>query len=337
MKLDGTTGAATFSSSVTQPYGIFTGVTPAYPTSGQGIIDGNGGNLRLFAYADINFYTNSSQNMVIKSGGNVGIAETSPASKLSIGGVQGSTIGSNVALLVGNNGAAGTVGNMIQIGLHYNPAGATPASVIGAVFTSTTGYTKSDIFFATRDVTTDTAPTERMRITSGGNVLIGTTTDAGYKLDVNGTGRINGSLQVGSGSGGSGTATQSVFQDTYGGLRSAIYVKNTADYATGRGSGYSIQNGNGVEKAWFQIQANDATQTGYSLILGNSGGSLSIASSGAATFSSTIKTAGFGSTTAQPWKLGQLVTATVIGVNTTGYLTVEVNGSQYNLALANLA
>jgi hypothetical protein len=113
--------------------------------------------------------------MRITSGGNVGIGETSPASKLSIGGVQGSTIGSNVALLVGNNGAAGTVGNMIQIGLHYNPAGATPASVIGAVFTSTAGYTKSDIFFATRDVTTDTAPTERMRITSGGNVGIGTT------------------------------------------------------------------------------------------------------------------------------------------------------------------
>jgi hypothetical protein len=29
---------------------------------------------------------------------------------------------------------------------------------------------------------------------SGGNVLIGTTTDAGFKLDVNGTGRFNGSL-----------------------------------------------------------------------------------------------------------------------------------------------
>jgi hypothetical protein len=36
------------------------------------------------------------------------------------------------------------------------------------VITSAAGFTKSDIFFATRDVTTDTAPTERMRITSGG-------------------------------------------------------------------------------------------------------------------------------------------------------------------------
>jgi hypothetical protein len=31
-----------------------------------------------------------------------------------------------------------------------------------------------------------------MRITSGGNVLIGTTTDAGYKLDVNGSARVSG-------------------------------------------------------------------------------------------------------------------------------------------------
>ena len=50
-----------------------------------------------------------------------------------------------------------------------------------------------------------------------------------------------------------------------------------------------------------------------------------------------VTTAGFGSTTAQPWKLGQLVTATVTGVNLTGYITIEVNGTQYNLALANLA
>jgi hypothetical protein len=34
--------------------------------------------------------------------------------------------------------------------------------------------------------------TTRLKITSGGNVLIGTTTDAGYKLDVAGTGRFSG-------------------------------------------------------------------------------------------------------------------------------------------------
>jgi len=41
-----------------------------------------------------------------------------------------------------------------------------------------------------------TANTERLRITSGGNLLVGTTTDAGYKLDVNGTARVTGNLTV---------------------------------------------------------------------------------------------------------------------------------------------
>jgi len=38
--------------------------------------------------------------------------------------------------------------------------------------------------------------TQRMRLTNGGNFLIGTTTDSGYKLDVNGTGRFSGALTV---------------------------------------------------------------------------------------------------------------------------------------------
>jgi hypothetical protein len=41
-----------------------------------------------------------------------------------------------------------------------------------------------------------TTDLERMRITAGGNVLINTTTDAGYKLDVAGTGRFSSQLTV---------------------------------------------------------------------------------------------------------------------------------------------
>jgi len=55
------------------------------------------------------------------------------------------------------------------------------------------GYNGGHIWYTATTGTTGGALTwsERMRITSGGNVLIGTTTDAGYKLDVNGTGRIS--------------------------------------------------------------------------------------------------------------------------------------------------
>ena len=38
---------------------------------------------------------------------------------------------------------------------------------------------------------------EKLRIKSGGNVLIGTSTDSGYKLDVNGTMRVSGNVDIG--------------------------------------------------------------------------------------------------------------------------------------------
>jgi hypothetical protein len=44
------------------------------------------------------------------------------------------------------------------------------------------------------DFNTNTSGNPKLRITDGGNVLIGTTTDAGFKLDVNGTGRFSGAL-----------------------------------------------------------------------------------------------------------------------------------------------
>jgi len=76
---------------------------------------------------------------------------------------------------------------------------------------------------------------------------------------------VAGSLYVGNGSGGGGTATQSTFQDTFGGSRSTVYVQNAADYSTNRGAGYGINNGNGVLKASILSYANDANQDGYAL------------------------------------------------------------------------
>lgn len=59
---------------------------------------------------------------------------------------------------------------------------------------------------------------ERMRITSGGNVLIGTTTDNGFKLDVNGTGRFSNTI----------TAQKSVAYGIYGPNGYNINVINTS-------------------------------------------------------------------------------------------------------------
>jgi hypothetical protein len=46
-----------------------------------------------------------------------------------------------------------------------------------------------------------TADSIRMQITGGGNVLINTTTDAGFRLDVNGTARVSGRLEIQNSSG----------------------------------------------------------------------------------------------------------------------------------------
>jgi len=54
---------------------------------------------------------------------------------------------------------------------------------------------------------TNIPPTERMRLSSNNNLLIGTATDAGFKLDVNGTARVSGAI--------TGTSTLSVVGDIY--------------------------------------------------------------------------------------------------------------------------
>jgi hypothetical protein len=93
----------------------------------------------------------------------------------SVAQAQNTTLGTNVGLVVGTIDAAAGVGDLNQIGFHYNPSGSIPASIISSILTSTEGYTKSDLIFSTRAVTTNTAPTERMRIISSGFVGIGET------------------------------------------------------------------------------------------------------------------------------------------------------------------
>jgi len=90
-----------------------------------------------------------------------------------------------------------------SIGLGFtNGTYTEPPAEIAAVSTSSSGGTTADIVFGTRSVTTNTAVTERMRINSSGNVLIGRTVAT--------LGGGNGDdLQIGSGSGGAGLTIHS--------------------------------------------------------------------------------------------------------------------------------
>jgi hypothetical protein len=107
-------------------------------------------------------------------------------------------------------------------------------------------------------------------MTNAGNVLIGTTTDAGYKLDVNGTGRFSGNLTL------AASVVGLVLNDTSGSAAGSVIFQN-----------------NGTQKWNLTTLA-----TSNNFALWNNGGTNSynlqiVHSTGAATFSSSV-TAGQG-------------------------------------------
>ncbi len=108
-----------------------------------------------------------------------------------------STLGSGeVVRILGDDG--NTAGRVTELGFGAGPTGATFApALIGAVNISATGFGSKDLYFATRSSISDVAPTERMRITSSGNLIIGSPfTDGGQKLQVSGTASFAGTVTL---------------------------------------------------------------------------------------------------------------------------------------------
>jgi hypothetical protein len=112
--------------------------------------------------------------------------------------VQGGDIIATGSLFAGGSGAS--LGVIIRDVINTSIPSSSVKCVIGAA-NSGFGYLAGSLIIQPRTgvgaVTAfATEGTERMRVTSGGNILIGETTDAGYKLDVNGTGRFLDNLTV---------------------------------------------------------------------------------------------------------------------------------------------
>lgn len=117
----------------------------------------------------------------------VGATVIPPASASALLVTTQSTLGTGAHLALGGVTAAG---GLAQIGLGVGGGSPTYApAVVGYVATSATGSGKGDLLLATRDVTSDTAPTERLRVTSAGDVGIGTASPAA-RLEVAGTVRL---------------------------------------------------------------------------------------------------------------------------------------------------
>jgi hypothetical protein len=108
--------------------------------------------------------------------------------------------------------------------------------------------------------------TEKMRITSGGNLLINTTTDAGFRLDVNGTGRFSGSVII------NGTGNVLQLDKPTGAAMAISGSAGTTNYILFQGSNSTNPD--------LQIYTGGAIR-------------LTIASTGAATFSSSVTATSF--------------------------------------------
>jgi hypothetical protein len=161
-------GAATFSSSVAVGTLSLSGGT--IQSSGDYYIGTNNANF-------IQFYTSNQNRMIITSGGNVGIGTSSPSALLH---AYSSTNNAEVSRFEGAYSSSNSVvlarfsrlGNLVSNVIRY-------ADSKGLIeYGSTTGH---DIGFITSD-------TERMRITSGGNVGIGTNSPSRKLVIVGGNG-----------------------------------------------------------------------------------------------------------------------------------------------------
>lgn len=209
--------------------------------------------------------------------GRVGIGTTTPSGAVDIvtdiGGflpalrVQNTINGSawkNIGFFVGAASSTGNIGDNVNIGIKQNTITANNFSSLffynnadaGTAYVSTrhvthSGASTSDLLFGN---SSSGAPTTKMLIFNTGNVVIqngGSFSDAGYRLDVNGTARINGALTFASAS--TSIATQ-VSTSTYLLLTPATGLKISNDLwiPSGTSSGTTGYISNTNTQKYFQ-------------------------------------------------------------------------------------
>jgi hypothetical protein len=186
----------------------------------------------------INNISTSTTPFFIAEAGNVGIGTTSPVTKLDV------QLASNKHILFSNGNGQPEILATTDGGAAY-----TPLYLSGSIVA--------------------------LNPTSGGNVLIGTTTDAGQKLQVNGTGRFSSHV--------TGTCTASFNGDGFRAIASTTGAGGSQPgigYWTAAGSKRFINQLDVSGDTWSVTGA-----TGINYLL--------IAQSGAATFSSTVTATGF--------------------------------------------
>jgi hypothetical protein len=144
--------------------------------------------------------TNRGTNIIfqVNGDGKVGIGTSSPGVILEVARNNGGSTGGQLAL---RNSSASTLNSTTEISFLNDTGASGTGTRNGRIISQmeNTGNGASNMQFWTWSGSTDA---ERMRITSGGNVLIGTTTDNGSKLQVNGALRVEGGAGINVFSGG---------------------------------------------------------------------------------------------------------------------------------------
>jgi hypothetical protein len=259
-----------------------------------------------YATEDMFLLTNNTERLRINSSGNVGIGNSVPLGKLTISNAAGANAPSTVTaantyLQLGSDDYGPSNNGKFMIGFGFTDATNTNSpAYIGYEEVSTSGDTYGDLTFYTRSVTTDTAPTERLRIDSSGSVGIGVvpsswaanTLDAleiGASIGVgNLTARVDGINAVGLGlnwyygGGATNTYVASSFATNYsqeaGTHRWFHAASGTAgDALTFTESMRIAANGNvgigtSAPTQKFVIKGNSTAASGFSLIVADSAG-----------------------------------------------------------------
>lgn len=161
----------------------------------------------------------------------------------------------NVGVQITNGNATGSGGRGTLIIGESTPNGRLQITVDTSIDTANFNYTYAGL------ISFSTGSVERMRIArTTGNLLINTTTDAGYKLDVNGSTRVSGDFV--SGLQGASTTTFRFYAGTSYGGQGYVTISGSGYNGTylGIGSGASGTNGNNLVlgRAYINEYGNNA-------------------------------------------------------------------------------
>jgi hypothetical protein len=165
-----------------------TGATGATGASGATTTISNGtSNLNIATSGGVIYANTAGTNAVtINTSQNVGIGTTAPVAKLDVENTSAKPFGTAAQLNTIFKGSV-SVGEGGAIGFDYFGSHTNCPTSIGYAVESQSGLTKGSLVFGTRSVTTDTAPSERMRLDSSGSVGIGVTPDTNFFLTVQST------------------------------------------------------------------------------------------------------------------------------------------------------